>query len=68
MARAFRIYATALKQAGGNQTEALSIAVSSFPDSSKTKKDSPPANTTTDGIKPRDKPKSQVDKTTRIGG
>jgi hypothetical protein len=40
MARAFRIYAKALKQVGGNQTAALSIAVSSFPDSNKTKKDS----------------------------
>ena len=66
MARAFRIYATALKQAGGNQTEALSIAVSSFPDSSKTKKDSPPANTTTNGTKPREAPKAKLEKTTKI--
>ncbi len=43
MARAFRVYAAALKQTGGNQTEAIGIAVSSFPDPTPTPKP-PPAS------------------------
>ena len=41
MARAFRVYAAALKQTGGNQTEAIGIAVSNFPDPTPTPKPPP---------------------------